>query len=58
MRAVQIAEAAPDAGWRLDAACRGEDIELFYSEDEADIRRALGSLRPGAPCGCRAWTSR
>lgn len=27
--------------WRLDAACRDTDRDLFYSEDVADIRAAL-----------------
>jgi hypothetical protein len=30
-----------DGRWHQDAACRGTDVELFYSEDESDERRAL-----------------
>jgi WhiB family redox-sensing transcriptional regulator len=27
--------------WRERAACRGVDVELFYSEIDAEVRRAL-----------------
>lgn len=27
--------------WMLEAACRGEDVDLFFSEQEPDQRRAL-----------------
>jgi WhiB family redox-sensing transcriptional regulator len=37
--------------WRERAACRGTDVELFYSETEADIRRALALC---ARCEVRA----
>lgn len=30
-----------DEGWRDRAACRGHDVELFYSVEEDDIRQAL-----------------
>jgi WhiB family redox-sensing transcriptional regulator len=30
-----------DDNWQSRAACRGADIELFYSIDEADQRQAL-----------------
>ncbi|MGH8929457.1 MAG: WhiB family transcriptional regulator [Egibacteraceae bacterium] len=30
-----------DREWRQRAACRGADVELFYSERHADIDRAL-----------------
>lgn len=30
-----------DDSWRDRAACRGHDVELFYSVDEDDIRQAL-----------------
>lgn len=30
-----------DQDWRLRAACRGLDIEVFYSTDEAEVQRAL-----------------
>ena len=29
--------------WRLQAACRGLDVEPFYSDDELDIRRAIAT---------------
>ncbi len=31
----------PDTEWLLRAACRGMDVELFYSTDDADSRAAL-----------------
>ena len=31
----------PDDDWTLDAACRGADIEQFYSCEEADIQAAV-----------------
>lgn len=30
-----------DLDWQADAACRTASVELFYSHDERDIRRAL-----------------
>jgi WhiB family transcriptional regulator, redox-sensing transcriptional regulator len=27
--------------WYRDAACRGHDVELFYSEEREDVLRAL-----------------
>lgn len=30
-----------DDSWQLRAACRGVDVELFYSTIETDVRRAL-----------------
>jgi WhiB family redox-sensing transcriptional regulator len=30
-----------ESNWRERAACRGTDVELFYSELESDIRLAL-----------------
>lgn len=34
-----------DDNWCLKAACHGVDVELFYSEQEADIRAALALCR-------------
>jgi hypothetical protein len=30
-----------DEDWAVRAACRGADVGLFYSTEEADVRRAL-----------------
>lgn len=32
---------APPEGWQERAACRGADVDLFFSHDEADQRQAL-----------------
>ncbi|MDQ3973601.1 MAG: WhiB family transcriptional regulator, partial [Actinomycetota bacterium] len=40
-----------DDSWRDRAACRGVDVELFYSETESDIRVALAIC---ARCEVRA----
>jgi WhiB family transcriptional regulator, redox-sensing transcriptional regulator len=31
----------PNANWQDRAACRGQDVELFYSQEGADVRAAL-----------------
>ncbi|HWH33143.1 MAG TPA: WhiB family transcriptional regulator [Egibacteraceae bacterium] len=30
-----------DANWALRAACRGQDVELFYSNEPTSVRAAL-----------------
>lgn len=30
-----------DVNWALRAACRGQDVELFYSNEPANVRAAL-----------------
>lgn len=32
---------ASDDSWRAQAACRGQDVETFYSLEESDVRYAL-----------------
>lgn len=34
-----------DAAWYDDAACRGADVEIFYSDDPAATSRALQLCR-------------
>ena len=41
----------PYVNWRERAACRGTDVELFYSDAESDIRSALALC---AGCEVRA----
>lgn len=39
---------AGEESWREHAACRGHDVEMFYSAEEVDIRQAL-SVCSGCP---------
>ncbi|MGH8902296.1 MAG: WhiB family transcriptional regulator [Egibacteraceae bacterium] len=49
-----------ERSWQARAACRGTDVELFYSEQEADIQAALAlcaRCEVLTACYARPWST-
>lgn len=48
--------AIPEPSWRLQAACRGMDVNVFYENGECEAAKAVCARCPvRAQCGRFAW---